>query len=271
MGQRVSRRGEQRGLSGLVQWFGLLNLEAPIVALGWQGLFARYEGVELRTVDRAALFGAVWIVYFVDRWLDGRSPGYPAPALRHRFQSSHARWYGLCAVVLCCCLGAWAFLALDRAVWLGASFLAVATGLHLLAAQGRDIFGVERPWKEARVGLIFALGCHLIPSVASGAPLLNDLALGFAALCVANCRLIELWEWEDSSARHWGWDRALVGLAVVYGVTGTLRPAEAGFWGCLAFSSALSLLVNRSAQLVGLSTRRFMADVALMTPWALLV
>ena len=214
---------------GISRRLALLNLEAPLVALGWQGLFARLEGVELRAVDRATLFGAVWIVYYLDHWLDGRSPGYPTLALRHRFQTKYSPCFAALSLALCVVLGIWAWLAFDRGVWIGAVGLGLATGLHLLAAQGRDIFGVSRPWKEARVGLIFALGCYLIPSVEAGTSLLNGLSLGFGALCLANCRLIELWEWEEVGNRLSHWNRGLALLAVFFGALALLRIEESSF------------------------------------------
>ena len=122
---------------GISRRLALLNLEAPLVAVGWQGLFARLEGVELRAVDRATLFGAVWIVYYLDHWLDGRSPGYPTLDLRHRFQTKYSPCFAALSLALCVVLGIWAWLAFDRGVWIGAFGLGLATGLHLLAAQGR--------------------------------------------------------------------------------------------------------------------------------------
>ena len=51
-------------------WPNLLSLDAPIVALLWQILFARCFHARVETLPSVLLVLAVWLIYAADRTLD---------------------------------------------------------------------------------------------------------------------------------------------------------------------------------------------------------
>ena len=51
-------------------WPNLLSLDAPLVAVVWQVMFARCFQVPVDTVAAALLLLTVWLVYSADRTLD---------------------------------------------------------------------------------------------------------------------------------------------------------------------------------------------------------
>src|SRR3954451_15813809 len=76
-------------------WPNLLGLDAPLVAVVWQALFARTVHVTLFPAARLALALAVWAVYLADRLLDCASSeasgATSGEAGRHVFCRYHAR------------------------------------------------------------------------------------------------------------------------------------------------------------------------------------
>jgi len=69
-------------------WPNLLSLDAPLVAVLWQGFLAYRFSLPLRPSGRLALGLTVWAIYLLDRLLDARKPpsvnGCDEPA-RHRY------------------------------------------------------------------------------------------------------------------------------------------------------------------------------------------
>ena len=74
-------------------WPNVLSLDAPVVAVLWQAALARVSGVALPEGCHLALGLAVWLIYMVDRVLDGFSMGeQPVKTMRHAFYQRY-RWY----------------------------------------------------------------------------------------------------------------------------------------------------------------------------------
>lgn len=172
-------------------WANVLSLDAPIIAIIWQQMFAQTFGVHLSFPERAALFLAVWIVYASDRILDGiRLPIDPDTSARHKFAARHRVW-GMAGIVLAGLTGV-ALVPFLPVRLLGAGFLFVVfTGLYFLWNQ-RKSARWGRGWlKEAAVGALFACGCALAPFVKSQSGFHTAIPIGlFALLCAANCLLI---------------------------------------------------------------------------------
>ena len=51
-------------------WLNFLCLDAPLVAIAWQWLFARCLHVELANGSRLGLFLTAWLIYLIDRLVD---------------------------------------------------------------------------------------------------------------------------------------------------------------------------------------------------------
>src|SRR6266478_6068420 len=92
--QPVSRRP--------VIWLNVLCLDAPIVAISWQWLFARVFGVTMPLAEREGLFLTAWLIYLMDRLADSISLSPDVPkALRQDFCSRHKNiWIGLIAIAV---------------------------------------------------------------------------------------------------------------------------------------------------------------------------
>jgi hypothetical protein len=183
-------------------WLNVLNLDAPLITVAWQWLFARTAGYALHPAEAGALFLAVWIVYAGDRVLDGfRLSVGPTTAARHRFGQRHARalmvGIGLAGVV-----GAW--LALTHlplgVLAAGAGLGALVVGYFFWNQLAGTRFG--RGWlKEVVVSLVFAGGAALVPLVNAFSWAVLGEAVGFAVVCFANCLLIARLERERDVAR----------------------------------------------------------------------
>jgi len=73
-----------------VVWLSLLCLDAPIVAVAWQWLFAHTFGAELNFSMRGLLFLTAWLIYLADRFADTiRLPANAPISLRHQFCREH--------------------------------------------------------------------------------------------------------------------------------------------------------------------------------------
>ncbi|MFZ4764009.1 MAG: hypothetical protein ACOYMN_03570 [Roseimicrobium sp.] len=80
-------------------WLNVLSLDAPIVAVLWQAALARSHKVVLMPEVYKALFLAVWLIYMLDRVLDGFCiKDTQKGSVRHEFYRRN-RWVFLLAVI----------------------------------------------------------------------------------------------------------------------------------------------------------------------------
>lgn len=130
-------------------WPHVLSLEAPIVAILWQDVLAKAHQVSLTPGTTVGLGMAVWLVYIVDRWLDGQNPGTAPVDGRHAFYARHARFIALFVIPAMLGVVGWLGLYIIPVgiLWSGVA-LSLLIGIYLgtYAARGR------RSW----VGLIGA-------------------------------------------------------------------------------------------------------------------
>ena len=80
---------QRRGYSA-VTWLNLVCLDAPLVAIGWQWLFAWSFDLSVPKGGTAALFLTAWLIYVADRLGDSLSIDLGrATSLRQRFCYGH--------------------------------------------------------------------------------------------------------------------------------------------------------------------------------------
>jgi len=241
-------------------WPNLLSLDAPLVALVWQYLFARCFHVPIHPVSSTLLGLAVWLIYTADRVLDAWAGEQRSP--RHRFYRRN--WRALAPWWLAA-LATATWLALTRlptAVLIRGSVLLTAVALYFLAVH-LDVFPIRWP-KEAAVAVLFALGASLDAwdKLASAADF-GSIAL-FSCLCWINCSAIEQWEYRGRSKRSSVIRSAALGIAMAALV---LVPEHRPILGGAEMLSALALvLLDRSRNRLSLDALRVLADVALLTP-----
>jgi hypothetical protein len=81
----------------------LVCLDAPLVAVAWQWLFARSLSVAVEPGATAALFLTAWLIYLADRFGDAMAlSGDASVSLRQRFCLRNRSWW----IVLVAIVGA---------------------------------------------------------------------------------------------------------------------------------------------------------------------
>lgn len=263
-----------------VVWLNLFCLDAPLVALVWQWLFARSFGAHLTWSLRALLFLTAWLIYLGDRFADTiRLPAESPRSERHQFCQEHMVGWWIAIVVIFVVDAGLALRTLDlQMLFLGGTLAVICTAYlflnHLFGGRWRPI-----PMKEKAVGVLFAAGTTL--AVVGQLPGLTIsfafAVILFAMLCTLNCLCIASWERELDAAQGktsllTGWPavaRALkpFGLFIVV-VSLVLTLAwwfAAPLWICLA-ASALLLIWLHSATQIRRDHRTALADLVLLTP-----
>jgi hypothetical protein len=270
------------------QWLTVLSLDAPLVAVSWQALFAFVVNVRLPWHDPVLLGLGVWIVYAADRWIEGwRLSPEMVQTPRHLFYIRH-RWpvFGI-AVAVILATAVIAFIQLETREFKASFVLLIPTLLYLFSHQLLHRHHPLRLPKEICIAVIFALGCALAPAV--HAPdrlrlLLGPPVLLFCLLCFANCALISVWE-KEVDARHGQTSLALQlkGAAVlihllpwliaIASVAAVLagNPASRAAAICAAASGLLLGLLDFFQPRLGRIPSRAAVDLTLMTPFISLI
>lgn len=273
-------------------WFNVLSLDAPVVAVVWQWLFARCCGVVLHWPGIVSLAISVWLIYAVDRLLDLKE-GAPAVTARHAFTRRHRGMFLLAALAAFPAL-LWACLHLASVVIHNGLFLSFAVVLYILAVHAAPV-RFRRLWpKELVVGVIFAMGTSLVvwSRMAGDSGQLIGPTLLFSALCWLNCVAIEHWEWRRSVAAQLQpphrveWDRRephrwtrwvgrhLAQVASALALASLLLfasdPDQPVMLACALSACGLLWLESRS-QMFSLDALRVMADAILLSPALLLL
>jgi hypothetical protein len=234
-------------------WPNLLSLDAPIVALLWQILFARCFHADVPAVAAALLVLAVWLIYAADRVFDARG-GSKLP--RHEFYRRHWR------TVLPIWTAAFAF-----ATWLAwthlptpllrrGALIAVAVALYFTV-----VHAVRRTWpKELAVAILFALGATVAAWNAIRSAADVEVVVLFSCLCWINCMAIEKWE---RRGFHWPIGIAATVVAAAAAFTCVDRPVLGG----AEIASAIAFIfLDFRRRRISADALRVLADVALLTP-----
>lgn len=281
-------------------WWNVLSLDAPMVAIAWALVFAKSASVELPGAEVAALGLVVWLIYTVDRLLDGQA-ALPAPAeslvkttlpdragafgpplrQRHVFHRIHARSVASVAAVIAVFTATLVLTRIGEIVLR----LAVPVGLILVLYMawvhlGRGRVMVRFP-KEAAVGAVFAAGVALPTWSRIGARRWEFFLLGilFAAVCTLNCVAID--EWENLRERDYGNDGCSLAakdfgsgrFAVALAICATLmtpvirlRGEFSAIGAAIAVSALLILMLDLMRERISADGLRVLVDVALLAP-----
>lgn len=275
-------------LAALDYWH-LLSLDAPTVAVTWLLCLAWCAGVPAGKGTPVALFLAVWALYAGDRMLDARLLSRPArpeaPARaelerRHFFHHEHKAGFTRALCVVLPLLG-WCMLRLPRPVLQAEVLLAALLLGWLLLIHGGAPHRPQRLPKELPVGFFFAAAVCL-PTLTARPGLWRPVlpaALLFACVCLLNC--LFLYDWEHAHdhtqahpATRWalGHLETLTGATLLLSLIATaaalhafpvrvaLPPAAC------ALSTALLLLLSRLRGRLAPVRLRALADLVLLTP-----
>lgn len=282
----------------LIEYWHLLSLDAPTVAVVWAWGFARAFHLARPPIPLALLFAGTWLLYVADRIFDGFHQERARHRARHLFYLRH-RALAVAAAVPVGVLITWLFFfRLSPEIRLDDEVIVSLAAAYFLPVHLKER-SIQR-WfpKELMVALIFALATITPAWVELDSGLTRDraifilLATLFAALCWLNCIAIEKWEQpcgaalarrvslsprrraqvqtNDCTAR-WGQKhlrRISIAIAAVAAFIAALllhsEPPAAKLYFAAALSAAVFLLLDRRP----FSTfhLRVAADAALLTP-----
>ncbi len=258
-------------------WLNLLCLDAPVVAVTWQWLFAKSYGIALPIGGSGALFLTAWFIYLVDRYADSVWLPFGAPkSVRQQFWSRHHRFWPGLLLAVGLADGGIIFWRLNHwFVLLGIGVGAIAVVYLALNHVCNRIWNAF-PVKEVTIGFLFAAGTILVPAFSVARLSLLMPAALFACLCSLNCMSIAFWERDldqaqgkYSIATRWPGGQihvqsallVIVSVAVVFGFFHRdLRLLCA----CIGLSAALLFLLHFLA--VARDERSALADLVLLTP-----
>jgi hypothetical protein len=241
-------------------WPNLLSLDAPVVALLWQILFARCFHARVELLPSVLLVLAVWLIYAADRTLDAWRGSCPRP--RHEFYGRHWRVV-LPLWILALAAGsalAWTRLTAEM-LFRGIALAGVVAAYFVLVH-----IGVLQKTKEAAVAVLFALGATLSawPNVRTAVDI--EAIVLFSCLCWINCVAID--HWESAGEQRWpiAAAAALVALAAVL----LLFSGRPVLGGAVAVSALAFVLLDCARRRFSRDALRVLADVALLSPLFLL-
>jgi hypothetical protein len=270
---------KRRKISPLL-WLSGNCLDAPIVAVSWQWLFARTLHARIRIADCLVLLLTAWIIYLVDRVADSFTiPRNQPTSARQRFCLQHRSLMIGIMAALALADAICVFRALNRATFLFGAIIAAAIGFYLAVNHLAPVIWQKVPLKEVSIGLLFALGT--IAAIQDRSLVLPLPTFFFAALCALNCLSISVWERPLDLAQGRvtfatvhprlrripeiaSWLLALVGLLLA------LSSALRLFGFCIASSAAAVAILNRAGAL-SRDERVALADVVLLSPVLLCV
>jgi hypothetical protein len=246
-------------------WPNLLSLDAPVVALLWQILFARCFHARVDPLPSVLLVLAVWLIYAADRTLDAwRGDAWTGTSVRPRHEFYRKYWRALLPLWIAALAAgsALAWTRLTRGMFLSGLALGAAVLLYFALLH----LGVFQKTKEAAVAILFALGATLSawPNVRTAADL-GAIAL-FSCLCWVNCIAIERWESPDESRRTIAFAAGFVAFAAVL----LLFSGRPVLGGAVTASALCFVLLDCARRRFSKNALRVLADVALLSPLFLL-
>jgi len=267
-------------------WLNLVCLDAPLVAIAWQWLFARYLHVSVSVWAREALFLTAWLIYLVDRLADAFSLQANSPrSARQQFCLRHKKlWLGLISAVGLVD-AAIVLLRLNRDVLISGSCLSGIAAVYLAVNHAFSEVWEIIPLKEITIGFLFSAGTLLvlitnfaaIPSTVGRLSALLAMLL-FAILCSLNCMSIAVWERDlDRDQRKHSIATRCPGIGVPIRAFCILVAVAALLLGAatpslfpiaMSLSVAASLLTILHFISVGRDERTALADLVLLTPVA---
>jgi hypothetical protein len=265
-------------------WLNLVCLDAPLVAICWQWIFAHTFHLSVPVGHRAALFLTAWMIYLADRCGDSVSlvPGQ-SKSVRQQFCLRHKSIWLLSII----CVAVVDLIIVLRTVNYETAVIGAVSGALTIAYVAINHAHSEVwktiPLKEFIVGSLFAAGTLLgvTPHILAEGWTMILAAVLFAGLCSLNCVSIAIWERDldriqckHSIATRWAHANSLRPMLLLLLLAGSVLLAlfDPGAWSVALCLGASGLLL-RALPFVPVSRdeRTALADLVLLTPLVLLV
>jgi hypothetical protein len=273
----VVRRATTRGAEGFspITWLSVSCLDAPLVAITWQWIFAEMSRTTISISDRIALFVTAWLIYLADRLADSFSiPTGALESARQRFCARHRRKWVMLIILLTVIGALVAFTSIDRSTLAVGTATAFAIASYLGLNHFAGLIWRKWPLKEVLIGSLFAGGT--VVAVHQSAPAFVIPVILFGILCSLNCLSISVWERDLDIAQEresfatacprflWlprvsCWALAASALLLTTIVQST------SFLFCIALSAILLALLHY-ARVRSRDARVALADIVLLTP-----
>ena len=265
-------------------WLNLVCLDAPLVAICWQWIFAHSFDLSVPVGDRAALFLTAWIIYMADRFGDSVSlvAGQPK-SVRQQFCLRH-KSISLVSIIWVAAVDVIVVLrAVDYETSVPGVVLGALTIVYLAINHAHSEIWEKIPLKEFTIGSLFAAGTLLgvTPHIFAERSTMILAAILFATLCSLNCVSIAIWERDldriqgkHSIATRWAHANSLPRLLLLLLLAGSVVLAlfDPGAWPVVLCLGASGLLLGALRFVpVSRDERTALADVVLFTPLALFV
>jgi hypothetical protein len=177
-------------------WLNVFCLDAPLVAISWQWLFARQMDFSLPVGDQAALFVTAWLIYLADRLADSLVLDVDVTkSFRQAFCFRHRKLFIAMTITIALFDTALVFSRLDRRIFVLGLFLGAIALIYLAINFVFPRLWQAIPLKEIAIGLLFTAGTLLVlgPGLFEITSTMNAAIL-FACLCSLNCMSIAVWE-----------------------------------------------------------------------------
>lgn len=283
-GAKVSGQASpDRRVHNPLAWLNLVCLDAPLVAVSWEWLFARSFGIAFSAGATCVLFLTAWLIYLADRFGDASSvDAAVSTSLRQRFCLQH-RFAWISTIVLVTVadlLGIITQLNYQQLV-MGAA-VGTSAAVYLLVNRVRPSCWRILPLKELSIGCLFAAG-SMVPLAAGLTSSMWPSWILFACLCSLNCIAIAAWErFLDLAQQRTsiatvfpGIGRlliilvaALCAISLTFALSSAMR-SPLHF--ATAASAALLALIHLLRTRIPADARTALADLVLLTPllWAL--
>ena len=239
-------------------FFNVLALDAPIVAIVWQHFLAENLKINISITETATLFFTVWFIYLLDHFLDAKKEFYTTQ--RHLFVARNQKIIIVMITFtfttsICLCF------FLSESLILGGIILAAFIFIYLLLVHARITnIKLKTNFKELLVGIGFGVGVAL-PIIISNIEIKTWVSpvLLFCLLCWLNCRLIDIWESNQSSLSR----REVILILFIFYLM-LICPRSILF----AATSTLAclILINKYAGSKKPEISRVLADVSLLSP-----
>jgi hypothetical protein len=249
-------------------WPNLLSLDAPLVAVLWQGFLAYRFALPLRPAARLVLGLTVWAIYLLDRLLDARKPpSLPEPA-RHCFYRRHWKPMAVLFAVVASADAAIAILWLRPVVLRDGLIPLAGVLIYLAIFHGSS---VKIP-KEIAAAALFTVGTFVTAWAVLPCPSLAWAAVAFFILCLANLVAIE--SWECSNPPPHALTRWLARTYLVWVPGAVILCALLGhneWYASIAVSTAACALLYGIGRRLSLEARRALVDGVLLSPLLFLI